>query len=114
MERKGAPDIIGRLVSVQSIASPLCFSCRMYIRKCRVDQMGTIMAPAVNNAGVINKNKKLWEVTEEEFDAVFDTNVKGTINVMQHFLPLMVEKKKGIIVNFSSGWGRSGAALVSS
>ncbi|XP_031380202.1 NADPH-dependent pterin aldehyde reductase [Punica granatum] len=66
----------------------------------------------VNNAGTINKNNKIWEVPEEDFDAVLDTNVKGTANVLRHFLPPMVEKKHGIIVNFSSGWGRSGAALV--
>ncbi|KAK4800235.1 hypothetical protein SAY86_025600 [Trapa natans] len=66
----------------------------------------------VNNAGTINKNNKIWEVPEEEFDAVMDTNVKGTVNVLRHFLPPMIERKQGIIVNFSSGWGRSGAALV--
>jgi len=69
---------------------------------------------SVNNAGTINKNNKLWEVPEEEFDEVMDTNVKGTANVLRHFIPLMIEMKKaeGIIVNMSSGWGRSGAALV--
>jgi len=68
----------------------------------------------VNNAGTINKNNKLWEVPEEEFEEVMDTNVKGTANVLRHFIPLMIEWKKaeGIIVNMSSGWGRSGAALV--
>ena len=69
---------------------------------------------SVNNAGTINKNNKLWEVPEEEFEEVMDTNVKGTANVLRHFIPLMIEWKKaeGIIVNMSSGWGRSGAALV--
>ena len=66
----------------------------------------------VNNAGTINKNNKLWEVPEEEFDSVIDTNVKGLANVLRHFIPLMLANKRGIIVNMSSGWGRSGAALV--
>ncbi|KAJ9159077.1 hypothetical protein P3X46_024608 [Hevea brasiliensis] len=66
----------------------------------------------VNNAGTINRNNKIWEVPVEEFDAVIDTNVKGIANVLRHFIPLMLPKKQGIIVNFSSGWGRSGAALV--
>ncbi|CAN1140417.1 NADPH-dependent pterin aldehyde reductase [Linum perenne] len=66
----------------------------------------------VNNAGTINKNNKIWEVPEEEFDAVIDTNVKGVANVLRHFIPLMLPSKQGIIVNISSGWGRSGAALV--
>ncbi|XP_024026412.1 NADPH-dependent pterin aldehyde reductase [Morus notabilis] len=66
----------------------------------------------VNNAGAINKNNRIWEVTEEEFDTVISTNVKGIANVLRHFIPLMLPKKQGIIVNMSSGWGRSGAALV--
>ncbi|KEH30263.1 putative 3-oxoacyl-[acyl-carrier-protein] reductase [Medicago truncatula] len=70
----------------------------------------------VNGAGVINKNSKMWEVPSEEFDSVMDTNLKGTANVLRHFIPLMIAKNKnemgGIIVNMSSGWGRSGAALV--
>jgi NAD(P)-dependent dehydrogenase (short-subunit alcohol dehydrogenase family) len=67
---------------------------------------------AVNNAGTINKNNKTWSVPAEEFDTVVDTNIKGTANVLRHFIPLMIEKKHGIIVNLSSGWGRSAAAEV--
>ncbi|KAI7734188.1 hypothetical protein M8C21_004884 [Ambrosia artemisiifolia] len=66
----------------------------------------------VNNAGTINKNNRLWEVPEEEFNSVLDTNVKGIANMLRHFIPLMIEKKQGIIVNMSSGWGRSAAAQV--
>ncbi|XP_071726990.1 NADPH-dependent pterin aldehyde reductase-like [Rutidosis leptorrhynchoides] len=66
----------------------------------------------VNNAGTINKNNRLWEVPEEELNAVIDTNLKGLANVLRHFIPLMIEKKQGIIVNMSSGWGRSAAAQV--
>ncbi|XP_058097566.1 NADPH-dependent pterin aldehyde reductase [Magnolia sinica] len=66
----------------------------------------------VNNAGTINKNNKIWQVPAEEFDSVIDTNIKGTANVLRHFLPPMIEKKQGIIVNISSGWGRSAAAEV--
>lgn len=66
----------------------------------------------VNNAGTINRNNRIWEVPEEEFDTVIDTNVKGIANMLRHFIPLMLVRKQGIIVNMSSGWGRSGAALV--
>lgn len=66
----------------------------------------------VNNAGAINKNNKIWQVPAEEFDLVMDTNIKGTANILRHFLPLMIGKKRGIIVNISSGWGRSAAAEV--
>ncbi|XP_047948383.1 NADPH-dependent pterin aldehyde reductase [Salvia hispanica] len=66
----------------------------------------------VNNAGTINGNNKLWEVPEDEFDTVIDTNIKGTANVLRNFIPVMIENKHGIIVNISSGWGRSAAAQV--
>ena len=61
----------------------------------------------INNAGVINKNAPLWQVPAEEFDLIVDVNIKGVANVIRHFVPAMVARKLGIIVNFSSGWGRS-------
>ncbi|KAK9286486.1 hypothetical protein L1049_014884 [Liquidambar formosana] len=66
----------------------------------------------VNSAGTINRNNRIWEVPVEEFETVIDTNVKGIANVLRHFIPLMIESKQGIIVNMSSGWGRSAAAQV--
>ena len=61
----------------------------------------------LNNAAVINKNKFLWELTALEFDEVVDINIKGVANVIRHFLPAMAKAGTGVIVNFSSGWGRS-------
>jgi len=59
----------------------------------------------LNNAGIINKNAPLWKISEKEFSSVIDINIKGVVNVIRHFVPAMVRRKKGIIVNFSSGWG---------
>jgi len=66
----------------------------------------------LNNAGVINQPAPLWQVPAAEFDALIDINVKGTANVIRHFLPAMLEAGRGVIVNFSSGWGRSTAPEV--
>src|SRR5262249_33884319 len=66
----------------------------------------------LNNAAVINKNARLWEVGPEEFAQVIDVNVKGTVSVIRHFLPTMIEHGHGVVVNFSSGWGRSTDAEV--
>jgi len=66
----------------------------------------------INNAGVINKNARLWEIGAREFAEVIDVNVKGTANVIRHFVPSMVKRKTGVIVNLSSGWGRSTDAEV--
>ncbi len=61
----------------------------------------------LNNAGMINRNAVLWEVPAEEFSRVVDVNIKGIASIIRHFVPAMIEAGKGIIVNFSSGWGRS-------
>ncbi len=61
----------------------------------------------VNNAALINENAHLWTVPAAEFDDLFDVNVKGTANVIRHFLPAMIQRQSGVVVNFSSGWGRS-------
>jgi NAD(P)-dependent dehydrogenase (short-subunit alcohol dehydrogenase family) len=66
----------------------------------------------LNNAGVINRNAPLWEVGGREFSQVLDVNVKGVANVVRHFLPGMIQRKRGVLVNFSSGWGRSTDAEV--
>ncbi|HUC86107.1 MAG TPA: SDR family NAD(P)-dependent oxidoreductase [Candidatus Acidoferrales bacterium] len=66
----------------------------------------------VNNAGIINRNAPLWKVPAREFSGVIDVNLKGTVNVIRHFVPAMIQRGSGVIVNFSSGWGRSTDAEV--
>ena len=66
----------------------------------------------LNNAGLINRNARLWEVPAREFSGVIDVNIKGVANVIRHFAPEMVKRRSGVIVNFSSGWGRSTDAEV--
>lgn len=67
----------------------------------------------LNNAAVIHPNAPFWEVSSDRFNQVIDVNVKGLANVLRAFLPAMVKAKKGVIVNFSSGWGRSTSPEVS-
>ncbi len=66
----------------------------------------------LNNAALINRNAPLWEVPAREFSDVIDVNIKGVVNVIRHFVPDMVMRRSGVIVNFSSGWGRSADAEV--
>lgn len=61
----------------------------------------------INNAAIINKCMPLWEVEDEEFSRIIDINIKGVANVIRHFVPAMVKRRAGVIVNLSSGWGRS-------
>ena len=66
----------------------------------------------INNAALMNTPAPLWKVPAAEFNKLIDVNIKGVANVIRHFVPAMVAHKKGIIVNLSSGWGRSTSAEV--
>lgn len=61
----------------------------------------------LNNAAMINEVKPLWQISARDFDAVIDVNIKGVAHVLRHLVPAMIERQEGVIVNFSSGWGRS-------
>lgn len=66
----------------------------------------------LNSAAIINRNAPLWKVSAKEFSDVIDVNIKGVTNVIRHFTPPMIQRGSGVIVNFSSGWGRSTDAEV--
>lgn len=61
----------------------------------------------INNAALMNQKAPLWKVPAAEFSKLVDVNIKGVANVIRAFAPIMVESKRGVIVNLSSGWGRS-------
>ncbi len=61
----------------------------------------------INNAALMNNPAPLWQVPAAEFSAMMDVNLNGVANVIRAFVPAMVERRKGVIVNLSSGWGRS-------
>lgn len=61
----------------------------------------------INNAGLMNRLAPVWEQDDREFTRLVDMNIRGVANVIRHFVPAMVAQKKGVIVNLSSGWGRS-------
>lgn len=61
----------------------------------------------INNAALMNVPANTWEVPTKEFHQLIDVNVKGVYNVIRAFVPAMVKRGSGIIVNLSSGWGTS-------
>ncbi|MEC3196221.1 SDR family oxidoreductase [Bacillus cereus] len=64
----------------------------------------------INNASIVNQNAQLWKITAQEFENVMNVNVNGVVNVIRAFVPAMVARKEGIIINMSSSWGREGEA----
>lgn len=63
----------------------------------------------VNNAG-ITKDNLAMAMKEEDFDAVVNTNLKGTFNCMRHVTRQMLKQKGGSIINISSIVGLTGNA----
>lgn len=61
----------------------------------------------VNNAGV-HRVVPFLELTEEEWDRVMQTNVKGTFYCLKAVLPSMVARGQGVIVNVSSMAAKTG------
>lgn len=63
----------------------------------------------VNNAGITRDNL-LMKMSEQEFDAVIDTNLKGVFNCTKHVSRQMLKQKSGRIINISSVSGVLGNA----
>jgi NAD(P)-dependent dehydrogenase (short-subunit alcohol dehydrogenase family) len=68
----------------------------------------------INNAAIINRNAPLWELSAGEIRDILDVNIKGTIAVIRGLTPAMITRGSGVVVNLSSGWGRSTSPEVAS
>lgn len=63
----------------------------------------------VNNAGVTRDNL-IMRMTEEDYDAVLDTNLKGAFNMIRHLSRSLIRQRSGKIINISSVSGVLGNA----
>ena len=63
----------------------------------------------VNNAGIAQQ-KLFTDITQADYDRMFDCNVRSVFNCCQCALPDMIHNKYGRIVNISSMWGIEGAS----
>ncbi len=63
----------------------------------------------VNNAGVTRDNL-IMRMSEEDYDAVLDTNLKGTFNMIKHLSRSFIKQRGGKIINITSVSGVLGNA----
>lgn len=63
----------------------------------------------VNNAG-ITRDGLIMKMSEQDFDSVMDTNLKGTYNMIRHFSRWFLKQKSGRIINIASVSGVIGNA----
>lgn len=76
-----------------------------------IDSFGRIDC-LVNNAGNTRVNM-IWDMPEEDFDAVVSTHLKGTFCTVKAAIPHMIKQRSGSIVNVASGMGIEGGTGVS-
>jgi NAD(P)-dependent dehydrogenase (short-subunit alcohol dehydrogenase family) len=76
------------------------------IIKTAVDNFGRIDI-VVNNAGIL-RDRMIFNMTEEEWDAVINTHLKGTFAVTRAAAPIMREQKSGRVINMTSTSGLIG------
>ena len=74
-----------------------------------IKRLGFSIDIIINNAGV-SQIKMFSDITEDDWDRVMDVNIKGAFLVTQSFLPDLISKKSGKIINISSIWGETGAS----
>jgi NAD(P)-dependent dehydrogenase (short-subunit alcohol dehydrogenase family) len=62
----------------------------------------------INNAGIPGGSTKPKDVTAEDLERVYATNVFGLVRVTHAMLPLLLESEEPVIVNVASGLGSIG------
>lgn len=63
----------------------------------------------INNVGIAQQ-KLFSDITEADWDRMFDINIKSMFRMTKAVLPDMIRKKCGRIINLSSVWGQVGAS----
>lgn len=62
----------------------------------------------VNSAGIVGPNMPTWLISDAEWSATIDVNLGGTFNVLRAFVPGMIERGWGRVVNIASIAGKEG------
>ncbi len=65
----------------------------------------------INNAGVNQPEKAIWELTEQEIDVVLDVDLKGTIKASKLIMEEMIKNNGGAIYNVE-GYGSNDAKML--
>ena len=77
-----------------------------------VEAFGEKIDVLVNVAGTVGKGGNVEDMSEDNWDFVFNVNCKGTFLFIKEVVPLMKKGGGGSIVNFSSKSGKTGSALM--
>ncbi len=109
--RSPAEDVVKEIRSaggeaVANFESVTDFKSAKRIIDCAIDNFGKLNI-VVNNAGIL-RDRMIFNMSEEEWDAVIDTHLKGTFAVTRAAAPYMREQKSGRFINMTSTSGLVG------
>lgn len=93
-------DRLGARAAVCDVADPAS------VERLREELSDVEVSILVNNAGVPGPVAPLTEISVADWDEVFDVNVRGTFLVCRAFLPAMVARGAGDVVNLASVSGK--------
>ena len=94
--------VVGQVCDVSKSADVASF-----VRKVK-DTFGELHV-LINNSG-FGKETLIWETSEDDWDEVMDTNVKGTFLMSKEVVPHMINNKEGYIINIASQAALNGYA----
>lgn len=75
-----------------------------HLMEVTIDKFGRIDI-LVNNAGILGDRKLIQDITEEEWDAVLNVNIKGQFLCVKYVVPHMLKQGRGKIINIASAGG---------
>jgi 3-oxoacyl-[acyl-carrier protein] reductase len=92
-----------------TISADLCSKEQILRMRDKLEKHEMMPDILVNNAGISHVGL-IHDVSEDQWDAVMNVNLKGCFLCTQTFLPYMIQQKSGRIINISSIWGITGAS----
>lgn len=110
--KQDAVDIVANEIGCKGLAANVCVEAEVEaVVAATIKEYGSIDI-LVNVAGIIGTSA-VEDITEQVWNQMFDVNCKGTFFFTKYVVPVLKEKKKGKIINFSSKSGKTGSALMS-
>ncbi len=112
-EERQALDVVEQLCSMGCNAQAFCCdvsdSAQVTMTANAIkDCLGDVTV-LVNNAGIAEQ-KLFTDISDDDWNRMIGVHLTGTFYTCRTFLPSMIHKKQGVIVNISSMWGQVGGS----